>query len=136
MSRQKFVAEFEINASRKMLFPYLSTPSGLAQWFADDVNIDEDKVYHIIWDDENHKARMVSQRSNNHVKFEFIEDDDDEAYDDEEEPASVELRLEKNEMTQTTFLRIIDTSEAAEDEEEFMDMWESMVNTLKETVGG
>jgi len=130
MSRQKFVGEYEINASRKMLFSYLSTPSGLAQWFADDVNIDEDKVYHIQWDGENFKARLVSQRANNHVKFEFIFDDDDE-----DEPAAVELRLEKNEMTNTTFLRVTDTSEL-DDEEELMDMWESMVGTLKETVGG
>ena len=40
MAKQKFVGEFEINASKAMLFPYLSTASGLSQWFADDVNID------------------------------------------------------------------------------------------------
>ena len=39
MSKQKFVGEYPINASRKMLFPYLSTASGLCEWFADDVNI-------------------------------------------------------------------------------------------------
>lgn len=132
MSRPKFVAEFEINASRKMLYSYLSTPSGLAQWFADDVNIDEDKVYHLLWDDENHKARMVSQRANNHVKFEFLEEEEEE---DEDEPPTLELRLDKNEMTNTTFLRVIDSTNE-EDEEELMEMWESMVSTLRDTVGG
>ena len=39
MAKQKFVGEYPINASRKMLFPYLSTATGLCQWFADDVNI-------------------------------------------------------------------------------------------------
>ena len=39
MSKQKFVGEYPINASRKMLFPYMSTASGLSLWFADDVNI-------------------------------------------------------------------------------------------------
>jgi len=38
MGKNKFITEFEINASQKILFPYLSTASGLAQWFADDVN--------------------------------------------------------------------------------------------------
>lgn len=132
MGKHKYIGEFEINASRKMLYSYLSTPSGLAQWFADDVNIDEDKVYHILWDGENHKAKMVSQRANNHVKFEFIDEEEEE---EEEEPSSVELRLEKNEMTNTTYLRVVDTSEI-DDDEELMEMWESMVNTLKETVGG
>ena len=115
-----------------MLYSYLSTPSGLAQWFADDVNIDEDKVYHLLWDDENHKARMVSQRANNHVKFEFLEEEEEE---DEDEPPTLELRLDKNEMTNTTFLRVIDSTNE-EDEEELMEMWESMVSTLRDTVGG
>ena len=39
MPKQKFVGEYQIKASRKMLFPYLSTATGLCQWFADDVNI-------------------------------------------------------------------------------------------------
>ena len=39
MPKQKFIGEYQINASRKMLFPYLSTATGLCQWFADDVNI-------------------------------------------------------------------------------------------------
>ena len=29
MAKQKFVGEYPINASRKMLFPYLSTATGL-----------------------------------------------------------------------------------------------------------
>jgi len=131
MEKHKFTTEFEINASRKMLFPYLYSPSGLAQWFADDVTINEDKIYNIIWDGEDHLARIASHRTNSFVKYEFLPPGNV----DENDHAFLEFKLELNELTQTTFLRITDYSEN-QDEDELQDIWESMVNHLKETVGG
>ena len=119
-----------INASKKMLFPYLNTASGLAQWFADDVNVNEDKVYNFIWDGEDHKARLVAHRSNSYVKFEFLSKDGDE-----NDRAFFEFKLDQNELTQSVFLRITDYSEN-NDAEELEDMWENLVIALKETVGG
>ncbi|UII25550.1 ATPase [Fulvivirga maritima] len=131
MSKHLFTTDFEINASPKMLFPYLNTPSGLAQWMADDVNVNEDKVYNFIWDDEDHLARLVSHRANQYVKFEFISDDEE----DQSDPSYFELRLETNDLTQSTFIKISDYSDM-DDTEELMDLWESLVENLKETVGG
>ena len=74
MNRNTFRAEFEIHASKKMLFPYIFTASGLAQWMADDVTVDEDKIYNFIWEGEDHKAKMVAHRINSFVKFEFLPD--------------------------------------------------------------
>ncbi|MBL3658229.1 START-like domain-containing protein [Fulvivirga sediminis] len=131
MSKHLFTADFEINASAKMLFPYLNTPSGLAQWMADDVNVNEDKVYNFIWDDEDHLAKMVSHRTNQYVKFEFISDNEE----DKDDASYFELRLETNDLTQSTFIKISDYSDM-NDTEELMDLWESLVENLKETVGG
>ena len=131
MSKHLFTTDFEVNASKKMLYPYISSASGLAQWFADDVTINEDKVYNFIWDGEDHKARMASHRTNNYVKFEFLPEDEEDA----EDPAYFELRLDVNDLTQTVFLKITDYSEM-DDEEELYDMWEGLVQELKETVGG
>lgn len=130
MSKFKFNTEFEIKASRKMLFPYLNTASGLAQWFAEDVNVNEDKVYNFIWDGEDHKARMVAHRSNSYVKFEFLPSNYEE-----DDKAFFEFKLDQNELTQSVFLRITDYSEN-DDEEELEDMWGNLVFALKETVGG
>ena len=130
MSKFKFNTEFEINASKKMLFPYLNTASGLAQWFADDVNVNEDKVYNFIWDGEDHEARLVAHRSNSYVKFEFLSKDGED-----HDKAFFEFKLDQNELTQSVFLRITDYSENS-DAEELEDMWENLVHTLKETVGG
>lgn len=127
MSKFKFVGEYEIRASKKMLYPYLSTASGLAQWFADDVNINEDKVFTIIWDGEENKAKMVSHRTNSQIKFEFISD--------EEEPNYVEFKIDMNELTQSVFIRVTDYSEM-DDEKELEELWDSLMSDLREIVGG
>ncbi len=131
MGKNKFVGEFEVRASQKMLFPYISTASGLAQWFADDVNINEDKVYSFEWDGEEHKATKASQRTNHHVKFEFVP----ETEEDEDDPAYIELKLNVNELTQSVFLQITDYSDL-DDAEEQQDLWENIVYSLKELIGG
>ncbi|MEO9804722.1 MAG: START-like domain-containing protein [Reichenbachiella sp.] len=127
MSKFKFVGEYEIRASKKMLYPYLSSASGLAQWFADDVNIDEDKIFTIIWDGEENKAKMVSHRTNSQVKFEFITDDDDPNY--------VEFKIDMNELTQEVFIRVTDYSDM-DDEKELEELWDSLMSDLREIVGG
>jgi len=127
MSKFTFVGEYEIRASKKMLYPYLSSASGLAQWFADDVNIDEDKIFTIIWDGEENKAKMVSHRTNSQVKFEFISED--------EEPSYVEFKIDMNELTQSVFIRVTDYS-VMDDEKELEELWESLMANLREIVGG
>ena len=126
MGKVKFVGEYEMRASKKMLYPYISSASGLSQWFADDVNINEDKVFTIIWDGEENKARMVSSRINHHVKFEFLDSGDD--------PNFVEFVLDINELTNTVFIRVTDYSDM--DAQEAQDLWDSLIHDLKEIVGG
>lgn len=72
MVKNKFVADYQINASRKIVFQYLSTASGLGEWFADDVRIDEDRNYIFNIDNEDHHAKLTSLRANLHVKFDFF----------------------------------------------------------------
>jgi len=131
MSKELFTAEFEINASTKMLYSYISTASGLSQWMADDVILDEDKNFNFIWEGEDHKAKMVSHRLNHYVKFEFTP----LTKEDEEDPSYFELRLEKSELTESVFIRINDYSDM-DDMDELEDLWHGLVDHLKETVGG
>lgn len=131
MEKTKFTHEYEINASKKMLYPYFTTPSGLAQWFADDVDIDEDNIFNFKWEGEDHKAKMVSHRTNSFAKFTFLKADKTE----DEDPDWVEFKIELNEMTQTTFIRIQEYSDF-DDKEEQAEVWEGLFHTLKETVGG
>ena len=130
MAKNKFIGEYDFRASKKMLYPYISTASGLSQWFADDVNINnEDKVYTIIWDGDENKAKMVSSRANHHVKFEFLDTETDE-----EDSNFVEMKLDVNELTQELFMRVTDFSDM--DDEEAGELWDSLIHDLKEIVGG
>ena len=54
-TKQLFSIEYDFHASRQMLFQYLSTPSGLGEWFADDVN-SRGENFTFIWDDSEESA--------------------------------------------------------------------------------
>ncbi len=131
MVKSKFVTDYQINASKKMIFGYLSSASGLEDWFADEVRIDEDKNFIFFFDNEEHHARVASIRLNSHIKFDFF-DPADPAADDH---AYIEFKLEENEVTQTMFLKVIDYSDEY-DEEESQAIWDGLVGKLKETIGG
>jgi uncharacterized protein YndB with AHSA1/START domain len=130
-TKKLFTADFEIHASIKMLYPYIQTASGLSEWFADDVNISPEKVFTFVWDNEEHKAIMSAHRTNHFARFEYLP----ESKEDEKDPSYFELRLEINELTQTTFLKVVDYSEM-DDVEELHDLWEGLIENLKKVVGG
>ena len=132
MSNKKlFTADYQIHASVKMLYPYIQSASGLGDWFADNVSISPEKVFTFQWDNEQHKAIMASHRVNHYCKFEFLpetsEDKDDRSY--------FELRIEVNELTQSTFLKVSDYSDF-DDTEELHDLWEGLIENLRKVVGG
>lgn len=129
MSKYKFVQEFELRASPKVLFPYISTASGLQQWFASRVNTKEDHTLDFIWDGESHYARVSSLRLNKSVRFDFLntgEGDRDLNY--------VEFKLDVSELTQSTYLKVADYSSNA-DVEDLQSLWEGLIDNLKEIVG-
>ncbi|MBT1701827.1 START-like domain-containing protein [Chryseosolibacter indicus] len=132
MAKRLFTADYEVNASIKMLYPYIQSASGLSEWFADDVKINNiDKTLTFIWDNEKRKARQVATRVNHFVKFEFLP----ETEEDNGDPSYFELRLEFNELTQSVFLKVTDYSDF-ESARELEDLWESLVENLRKLVGG
>jgi len=131
MVKNKFIADYQVNTSKKVIFPYLSTASGLSEWFADDVTINEDKVFNFVYDGVDHFARVAAIRSNHGVKFEFFDPDMPE----ENNHSYVEFRLEENELTQTLFLKVIDYSDSYDDGEQ-EEIWEGLISNLKEIIGG
>jgi uncharacterized protein YndB with AHSA1/START domain len=129
MEKHKFVTEYELRSSPKVLFPYISTASGLEQWFAEKVNILPDHRFDFLWDGESHVARQAAHRLNKAVRYEFLdgeESDTDLSY--------IEMKLEVSELTQSTYLKVIDYSQNA-DEQELLSMWNGLIDSLKEIVG-
>ena len=72
----KYSLELPINSSINILYKRLSTPSGLSEWFADNVNSrGEDFVF--IWDDSEEEAKMIQSKNNERVRFQWINDEED-----------------------------------------------------------
>ena len=131
MNKHKFVSEYSINASPRMIYPYLSSPSGLEQWFCDKVVINEDKLYNFIWDNQNHFAEMNSHRTNKSVRFVFLNDNKKQDAD----PSYMDFTIETSELTQEQYLRVTDYSEE-EDMEEMTELWDGLIVGLREIIGG
>ena len=130
MAKQKFVGEYPINASRKMLFPYLSTATGLCQWFAEDVNINNiDKTLIFLVDGEERIAVIDSIKNNRYVRFRFLNEDEKPKEND-----TLEFRLEINELTQEVFVRVEEFTES-DDLDESYQIWDNLLAQLKEIIG-
>ncbi|QCR21840.1 START-like domain-containing protein [Pontibacter sp. SGAir0037] len=130
-AKTKFVREYPINASAKLLYPYLSTASGLAQWFCDDVKVNEDKVYNFVWDGQNHYAILTGHRINRSVRFLFLDDEKNQIHD----ASYIDFSIEASELTQEQFLKVVDYTDE-EDVEELSELWEYLLQNLREIVGG
>lgn len=129
MSKYKFVQEYELRASPKVLFPYISTASGLQQWFAAKVNTKEDHSFDFVWDGESHFARVNSLRLNKSVRYDFTN-----TGDGDKDLNYVEFRIDVSDLTQSTFLRITDYS-ANQDTDDLKSLWDGLIDSLKEIVG-
>ncbi len=127
MAKFKYVEEYEFKASPKVLYQYISTPTGLQQWFAAKVTIKGDHLFDFIWDNESHPAKITVQRLNKMTRFDFISEGQKGNY--------VEFKLEVSELTNATFLKITDNSDN-EDKEDLEDLWGGFTDKLKEIVGG
>ena len=131
MSKYKHEQEFEFHASASLLYPYLSTLSGLEQWFAESATVGSDKIWDIVWDDTHHYARKVIDQKNKHVKYEFLSNDKEELDD----PNTLEFFVEKNDFTGMNYIKVADYSEE-DDEEELMDLWDQIMQGLHDIVAG
>ena len=68
----KYELEFQMRSSVNILFASLSTPSGLSEWFADDVNCNRE-IYTFIWDNTEQEAELISLSNNYLVKFRWLD---------------------------------------------------------------
>ena len=130
MQKYKYTEEFEINSSPRILFPYLQNPASLAEWFADKVSLDNDKVFNFIWDKSDHFARMVVNRQNKCVKYEFLDNDKKELTD----APYIEFKIQQSELTNGTFLKITDYSDMT-NPKDLTALWHGLIGQLRDVMG-
>ncbi|MGB1080565.1 MAG: START-like domain-containing protein [Flavobacteriaceae bacterium] len=127
MSKTKFELEFVIQASPQLLYQYIYTPSGLSEWFADNVNARTDK-YSFIWDDSEEEALLLRKKSNEFVRFRWLNGDDDQ------DDCYFEMRIVLDEITKDVSVVVTDFAEEDEVDETKM-LWESQIGDLKQVLG-
>ncbi|MCB0401529.1 MAG: SRPBCC domain-containing protein [Flavobacteriales bacterium] len=122
----KFEMEFVVKSSPKLLYSYIATPSGLSEWFADNVN-SRGQVFTFMWEDSEEKAKLISKRANQFVRFQWEGDEGSEAY--------FELRIQIDDITKDVSLIITDFIEEDEIDEAKL-LWESQIDDLHAILGG
>jgi len=124
--RQRIELEFPMHCSANTLYSYISSPSGLSSWYADDVSV-HGSNYVFKWDDgEVLEAELVKNVNRKHIKFRWINGDNRNEF--------LELIIHKDEITDDLALIVIDSAEEANLEELEM-MWENQVQNLKKQIG-
>ena len=123
--RIQFEMEFPIQVSQRLLYQYISTPSGLSEWFADNVN-SRGENFIFIWDDSEESANLVSKKMPEKIRFQWMDDEDTDYY--------FELRIQFDEITKDVSLIVTDFAENDEVEESKM-LWTNQVKDLKKVLG-
>ena len=125
MAKKKFVLEYEFKSSPKILYSFLSSPNGLAGWFADDVNFSEG-VYTFFWDKETARASLVSQKENKLVKFRWLDEGESEYY--------FEMEILQDDLTGDIALSITDFA-FQDDLKEKELIWNNQIDNLARVLG-
>ncbi len=126
-AKLRYELEFPISSSPQLLYQYISTPSGLSEWFADNVN-SRGEFFTFIWDDSQEVARQSSKKSGEKIKFRWVDEDkkDTEYY--------FELRIIEDEITKDVSLVVTDFAFADEVDEAKL-LWENQISDLKHVIG-
>ena len=122
----KFDLEFPIHSSPAFLYQYLSTPDGLSEWFADNVNSRSD-IFTFIWDDSEEQAKRIGYKTNEKIRYKWLNDED--------EPGTYfEFRIQVDALTNDVSLMVTDFADEDDIDESKM-FWENQISELKHTIG-
>ena len=124
-TKVKYELEFPIQASPQLLYNYISTPSGLSEWFADNVN-SRGELFTFIWDDSEEQAKLITKKSSERIKFKWLDSKDDGSF--------FELRIQVDSITKDVSIIVTDFSDDDELEESKM-LWENQIASLKQVLG-
>ena len=123
--KTKFEIEFVIQSSPQLLYNYISTPSGLSEWFADNVN-SRGEIFTFIWDGAEEDAKLLKRKSDEFVRFTWVDNEDESCY--------FEMRIIVDEITKDVSLFISDFADDDEMDEVKM-LWQNQIADLKQVLG-
>ncbi len=121
----KYEMEFPIHVSPSLLYQYSSTPSGMSEWYADNVN-SRGELFTFIWEGSEEQAKLLAKKNGERIKFRWLDDEDTDYF--------FELRIQVDDITKDVSLMVTDFAEEDELDEGKM-LWENMIANLKHILG-
>ena len=106
------------------MYEFLTTPSGLAQWFADKVDFKEDYCL-FSWNGSEEIAVIVDNDTDVFIRYRWDYMENDQFF---------EFRIEKSGVTGDTILIITDFAEAGDIEDQKL-LWDRQIQTLMRQIG-
>lgn len=122
--KQLYTLEFPVRCSPSILYEFLSAPSGLQEWFAEEVD-ERDGVYYFSWNGSEETAEVVEKEEEKFIRFHWSTAPRDEYF---------EFRIEKSEVTNQTILVIKDFAEKREIKDQSQ-LWDHQVKDLFHRLG-
>jgi len=123
--KQLFSLEFPVRCSPTILYEFLSTPTGLQEWFADKVD-EKDGKFLFSWSGgAPEKAEIVEHENDKYVKFRWETQPKEEYF---------EFQIAKTEISNQTILIIKDFAEKADIKDQTQ-LWEYQVKDLFHRIG-
>lgn len=124
MARTKFSLEYQIRSSPSILYSFLTTPSGLTQWFCESCDINED-IYTFGWDGSIEDAQLVEGIDPEKVVYVWVDGEKDEYFS---------FEIAKSEISNDTVLYLTDFTEDDEVEDQ-KQLWLSQFEQLTKRIG-
>ncbi|MFB6257331.1 MAG: START-like domain-containing protein [Flavobacteriales bacterium] len=122
--KERYELEFILHTTRGVLYKQISTPSGLAEWFADDVKVEEDRFI-FMWEDEEERAVLLEEKGEEFIRFRWEGDEADHYF---------EFRIRIDPLTEELALIITDFSEP-EELDANKELWSSQIDGLRHSIG-
>ena len=126
MSLIKYSLEYPVRTSISFLYKRLSTPSGLSEWFADNVNI-KNNILTFYWEGSEEQAIVLKQEKEKFIRYQWLEYEGEEKY--------FEFSIQIDDMTKDIALIVTDFAEDEVDKEEGILLWNKEIGNLKNALG-
>lgn len=122
---EKFIIEYNMkNAPLALLWTYITTDTGLREWFADEVEIDG-KDFKFYWNGALQTAKVVGSRNGIYIRF---------RWDDYPQSTFFEMKISKSELADHTTLTVTDFADS-DDIDDTKSLWDSQVDALRRILG-
>jgi len=122
----KIQLEFPMHCLPKVLYMRLSTPAGLEEWFADEVNIHDNTTFTFNWEGSIQKAKVVASKDLKFIRFKWLEEEDPNVY--------FEFKITIDELTGDLSLMVVDFVYENE-KNDAIKLWNKQINELKHPLG-